>query len=724
MKLHYIITSALLLAAGFVQAAQGNKKQKTEGEQQVQVAPQQLTHEEEIAHNKLIAQALAEQKAHVQVTEQQQQKKEQVMLNAEQVRDQELKRLAGIKRKNIDNALVNDAWLAEATTITIPELQKLIREYYINPIEYLSLVYPPSNLVQEELDDHLRDIKSSSLVLNPLTTGGDNDGIQINKQGMIWHSCNLYTMDNSQKIDFFNKIENARAFFDDGGSNNNADYARSILRNDNRIIITPGKSFTEQNKQAIATLILNSDGSLYKQLVGHSDFVSCIATNSDNITVTGSYDKTTKVWDADGKLFKTLDAGGKVTAVAISDDGVIICGREDGVCRVWRSESAECYELSYQIMDERQYPITRIILYSGNKFITKSKCACNKFDCNKKALALWTFNKHGQATPKYDLTIIPHDIYAVAFASDGALAIARSKAKEETSVISLWNLDKPQAPQCLRSFEIKDKAYNLTITHDNSIMCTYYDGRKTFIALLDFDGTMIRYELESEPGLPYNLGIDGTLYAEVGSSDTMLITLKPDLQKLSHLQNLSLEQLATLRSLLKELYTNRVLSPQQEEVLLSLWKAADGDLDRSLELTLSFDKLAPLFPILNDLKRRNIDSQTSQEDAALLNSLYQTLRQEKPLPAPYPKGWLHTPQTIQQYHTQVKALHSLLTRLLDMRRYVFSKQHINLFFSLPQLLQQTVCQRFNLTAEDFERWRKQMNESKESKESKEEQKQQ
>jgi len=752
MKLHYIITSALLLIAGFVQAAQGNKKQKTEGEQQGQtrqvLAPQQLTHEEQIAHNKLVAQALVEQKAHekeqraeyinaqqprmlrlavenaleeetkqarndsiqrqatldAQYKElaEQQQKQERVILTPEQVRDRELKRLAGIKRKNIDNALINDAWLAEVTTITIPELQKLIREYYINPLEYLSLVYPPSNLVQKELDNYnYQSIPQSSIVLDFPVNGGDYNA-QINKQGMIWHSLNLYTADTSQKINFYDSISDVIG--DEGFASTEW---TSWLRNDNKIIVIPNESvvkekYEQEKNQAFSAFILNADSSLYKQLLGHTDFISCVATNGDNITVTGSYDKTAKVWDADGKLLKTLNVDGKVTALAISDDGVIICGREDGVCRVWRSESGECYELSYQIMDESQYPITAITVHSGDRFITTSTYNRSKY------FMLCTCNNNKQEVP--NLSILPHDMYNVAFGLDGTLATASWKDKEQMSVLAIWNIDNPQAPKCLRFFEIGEDPGHIKITDDNSIICTTTDTRTSSILLLGFDGTITRYNLRSPDGILYNLGVDNTLYANIDGCQDFFIALKPDAQKLLQLQNLSFEQLATLRSLLKELYTNRVLSPQQEAVILSLWGSANMDLQYHYldKLELFFDQLKLLFPILDDLKRRHININMSQEQIAALIALQQALKQ---------KEGCHEEPTMQirEYHTQLQFLQTSLTHLLDMRLYTLSPEQIDLLLSLPQPLQETICQRFNLTVENLERLHKQ-NESKESKE--------
>jgi len=80
-------------------------------------------------------------------------------------------------------------------------------------------------------------------------------------------------------------------------------------------------------------------GKLDKTLDGHSGPVSAVAYSPDGQhIVSGSFDKTVKVWDAaTGKLDKTLNGhSDTVMAVAYSPDGQhIVSGSDDKTVKVW-----------------------------------------------------------------------------------------------------------------------------------------------------------------------------------------------------------------------------------------------------------------------------------------------------------------------------------------------------------------------------------------------------
>jgi WD40 repeat protein len=82
-----------------------------------------------------------------------------------------------------------------------------------------------------------------------------------------------------------------------------------------------------------------------RTLEGHTSIVAAVAVSPDSrFIVSGSHDRTVKVWDADsGQLLRALEGHiGPVTAVAVSLDGhFIISGSADRTVKVWDASSGQ-----------------------------------------------------------------------------------------------------------------------------------------------------------------------------------------------------------------------------------------------------------------------------------------------------------------------------------------------------------------------------------------------
>ena len=76
--------------------------------------------------------------------------------------------------------------------------------------------------------------------------------------------------------------------------------------------------------------------------MGHSDYVLSVAYSLDGTKIiSGSDDKTIKIWDANtGECLKTLEGhSSNVQSVAYSPDGTkIISGSQDTTIKIWGEE--------------------------------------------------------------------------------------------------------------------------------------------------------------------------------------------------------------------------------------------------------------------------------------------------------------------------------------------------------------------------------------------------
>ena len=104
-----------------------------------------------------------------------------------------------------------------------------------------------------------------------------------------------------------------------------------------------------------------------KTLEGHSDYVNSVAIDGDRI-VSGSADKTIKIWNTEGECIKTLEGHSDcVTSVAIDGDR-IVSGSWDETIKIWNMNTGECLKT---LEGHSEYVIS--VAIDGDRIVSGSR---------------------------------------------------------------------------------------------------------------------------------------------------------------------------------------------------------------------------------------------------------------------------------------------------------------------------------------------------------------
>lgn len=107
-----------------------------------------------------------------------------------------------------------------------------------------------------------------------------------------------------------------------------------------RLSLVKKGPFAVLNSRGKGLVVDLRSGRRISELVGHNDFVNCIAGSSDGkVVATGSDDRTVRIWETfTGKFLYAIPIP-KITSVAITPDGKdVVYGTKDGHLKLWNIE--------------------------------------------------------------------------------------------------------------------------------------------------------------------------------------------------------------------------------------------------------------------------------------------------------------------------------------------------------------------------------------------------
>ncbi len=169
---------------------------------------------------------------------------------------------------------------------------------------------------------------------------------------------------------------------------------------------------------------LKKQVSVLKTLEVHSDWVNSVAFSPDSTKIiSGSYDKTIKIWDANtGQCLKTLEGHSRyVSSVAYSPDGTkIISGSYDYTIKIWNANTGECLKT----LKGHKYTVESVAYSPDSKRIISGS--------SDETIKIWDAN-----TGRCLKTLEGHigDVYSVAYSPDGTKIISGSGDR----TIKIWN---------------------------------------------------------------------------------------------------------------------------------------------------------------------------------------------------------------------------------------------------------------------------------------------
>ena len=186
------------------------------------------------------------------------------------------------------------------------------------------------------------------------------------------------------------------------------------------------------------------------RLEGHKNAIKSIAVVADGKVLTGSFDKTAKLWNHDGKLIHSFDYGSDVSSGALSSDGKkVLIGSWDKPVTLWKFNIDKWEQFDF--VSDASKATSIAFSPDGKSFITASVDGIAR---------LWSVDNNNEPIQSFNREGI---VRSVAFSPDGKTVLTGSDDK----TAKLWSLD----GQLLRTFTGHDGAViSLAFSSDGKVI--------------------------------------------------------------------------------------------------------------------------------------------------------------------------------------------------------------------------------------------------------------
>ncbi|HAJ58483.1 MAG TPA: type IV secretion protein Rhs [Cyanobacteria bacterium UBA8543] len=240
-----------------------------------------------------------------------------------------------------------------------------------------------------------------------------------------------------------------------------------------------------------------------------------VSVSPDNETIaTASKDGAVKLWNFQGKTFKTLPHKAEVTEIVFSpDDGKTIATlSEDKTVKLWNKDGKELGHLPEQAVSfVRMSPDGKLI-------------ATHSGDSNNRTVNIWKLN--GEKLNRINPFPSGEKFNGLIFSHDGKL-IATYRGDSESGTFKLWRLDGEKLNH-FYSFPSSEKFYNLQFSRNGKLIATRSGGDNTG-KLWSIEGKQLKHLLPNETFNYLEFSPDSKLIATFsGDRDNKTVKLWSD----------------------------------------------------------------------------------------------------------------------------------------------------------------------------------------------------
>jgi S1-C subfamily serine protease len=243
---------------------------------------------------------------------------------------------------------------------------------------------------------------------------------------------------------------------------------------------------------------------LANNLEGHQDIVNSVVISSDKKRViTGSWDNTIKVWNAQtGQLEQTLVGHESlVNSVALSGDGnTLVSGSDDGTVKVWNLQTGE----SRQTLTGHNDVVNSVAITLDGKTAVSAS--------DDETIRVWNLE-----TGKSKLSLTGHEdwINCVAISTDGTTVVSASS--DET--VRVWDLNNGKLERTLKGHT--DVVNTVAISPDGTTIASGSDDET--VKIWDWKAWELKHTFNTSGGWVNSVAIssDGKKVAS-GSDDSLI----------------------------------------------------------------------------------------------------------------------------------------------------------------------------------------------------------